>query len=161
MKNKTAYFAGGCFWGVQYLFQKTKGTTKTSVGYCGGNTENPTYEDICTGSTAHTETVKIEYDNTLTDYETLVKFFFEIHDPTQVNRQGPDVGTQYRSAIFYQTEEEKTIAQSVIKILEEKGFAVVTELVPFEKFWEAESYHQDYYFRKGQVPYCHIRKKIF
>ena len=161
MKNKTAYFAGGCFWGMQYWFQKAKGTTKTTVGYCGGETKNPSYEDICIGSTNHAETIKVEYNPLLISYIDLVKVFFEIHDPTQINRQGPDIGTQYRSAIFYQNENEKNDCLLLIKILEKKGYKIATELNLFKKFWEAEAYHQDYYFKKGQTPYCHIRKKIF
>jgi len=161
MKNESAYFAGGCFWGMQYWFQKAKGTTQTTVGYCGGKTEKPTYENICSGETGHAETVKVEYDTQLTSYEELVKIFFEIHDPTQKNRQGPDIGTQYRSAIFYQKEKEKKTILALIKILEKKGYKIATEILPFEKFWKAESYHQNYYFKKGQTPYCHIPKKIF
>ena len=158
---KTAYFAGGCFWGMQYWFHKTKGTTNTEVGYSGGITDNPSYDDVCIGTTQHTETVKVEYDPSITNYEALVKVFFEIHDPSQLNRQGPDIGTQYRSAIFYQTEEEKKIILSLIKILQKKGHTIVTELIAFSQFWKAEDYHQKYYFKNGQTPYCHIRIKKF
>ena len=158
---KLAYLASGCFWGTEYWLKKTKGVTVTTVGYSGGKTENPTYEDICTGTTEHAETAKVEYDHELTDYETILKKFFETHDPSQTNRQGPDIGTQYRSAIFYQTEEEKEIAFKVIGLLKDKGINAVTEVVEFKKFWEAENYHQNYYYKKGQIPYCHIYQKKF
>jgi len=158
---KVAYLASGCFWGTEYWLNKTKGVTSTSVGYCGGKTENPTYEDICTGTTQHAETAKVEYDTTLTTYENILKKFFETHDPSQINRQGPDIGTQYRSAIFYKTEEEKETALKVIDLLKAKGFEVVTELTKFDKFWTAENHHQNYYYKKGQIPYCHIYKKKF
>jgi methionine-S-sulfoxide reductase len=158
---KKAYLASGCFWGTEYWLRKTKGVISTSVGYCGGDTENPSYEDICTGKTGHAETTLVVYDTELTNYESILKKFFETHDPSQENRQGPDIGTQYRSAIFYQNNEEKEIALSVIQILKDKGINVVTELNSFEKFWEAEDYHQNYYFKKGQIPYCHVFKKKF
>ena len=112
---KKAYFASGCFWGTEYWLRKKKGTVKTSVGYCGGNTDNPTYEQVCTGQTNHAETVEVEYDTNLVTYEDLLKIFFETHDPSQINRQGPDIGTQYRSAIFYQTKEEKINCQNLVK----------------------------------------------
>ena len=158
---KIAYIASGCFWGTEYWLKKTKGVINTTVGYSGGITENPSYEDICTGTTGHAETAKVEYDPRLTDYETILKKFFETHDPSQTNRQGPDIGTQYRSAIFYQTEEEKEIAYRVIDLLKDKGINSVTEVVIFNKFWEAENYHQNYYSKKGQIPYCHIYQKKF
>lgn len=160
-KLEKAYLASGCFWGTEYWLKKIKGVVSTSVGYSGGNTQNPTYEDICTGITNHAETTEVVYDPSLSTYEDILKKFFETHDPSQVDRQGPDVGTQYRSAIFYKTEEEKASALKVIGLLEDKGFEVVTELTKFEKYWIAENYHQDYYFKKGQTPYCHIYKKKF
>ncbi len=156
-----AYLASGCFWGTQYWLHKHPATVETSVGYCGGKTSNPTYEDICTGTTGHAETTEVLFDAELGSYEDILKIFFETHDPSQLNRQGPDVGTQYRSAIFYQTQEEKETAEKLIQILREKGVDVVTELTPFEKFWRAEDYHQHYYFKKGQTPYCHIYQKKF
>ncbi len=158
---KKAYLASGCFWGTEYWLKKHPATVKTAVGYCGGVTDNPTYEDICTGQTGHAETTEVLYDTTKGNYEDILRIFFETHDPTQKNRQGPDIGTQYRSAIFYQTEEEKQIAENLIKILRVKGLDVVTELTPFEKFWIAEPYHQDYYFKRGQIPYCHSYQKKF
>ena len=158
---KLAYLASGCLWGTEYWLKKTKGVTITTVGYSGGKTENPSYDDICTGTTGHAETTKVEYNPELTSYENILKKFFETHDPSQTNRQGPDIGTQYRSAIFYQTEEEKEIAFKVINLLKEKGINVVTEVTELKKFWEAENYHQNYYYKKGQIPYCHIYQKKF
>ena len=158
---KKAYLASGCFWGTEYWLNKTKGVISTSVGYSGGIVSNPSYEEICTGKTGHAETAEVTFDSTLTSYEEILKKFFETHDPSQSNRQGPDIGTQYRSAIFYQNKEEKEIAIKVINLLKKKGFTVVTEVCQFDKFWIAEAYHQNYYFKKGQIPYCHIYKKKF
>jgi peptide methionine sulfoxide reductase msrA/msrB len=156
-----AYFAAGCFWGVEYYLQKAKGVISATSGYMGGTSEKPTYEEVCTGRSGHAETVKVVFDPTLTDFETLCRLFFEIHDFTQVNRQGPDVGTQYRSAIFYTNSLQKVAATQLIEILEEKGYKVATKLEPATKFWEAEGYHQEYYFKKGGAPYCHSRREIF
>lgn len=158
---QTAYLASGCFWGTEYWLKKAKGTTSTQVGYTGGHTENPSYDEICTGTTGHAEAVKVVFDPELTSYEAVLKIFFETHDPSQIDRQGPDIGSQYRSAIFYQTEEQKTTALKVIALLEAQGIKVATELKPVQKFWVAENYHQNYYFKKGQIPYCHIYKKKF
>ncbi|MEW6134556.1 MAG: bifunctional methionine sulfoxide reductase B/A protein [Bacteroidota bacterium] len=157
----TATFAGGCFWGVEYYFKGVKGVQETKVGYTGGHLDNPSYEQVCTGKTGHAEAIEIVFDPRQVSYEELAKLFFEIHDPTQLNRQGPDVGTQYRSAIFYHSEEQKNIAQKLIQILKNKGLKVVTELQPATEFWPAEKYHQDYYFKTGGVPYCHMRIKRF
>jgi len=160
-KNQNAYFAGGCFWGVEYFFQNIKGVESTRVGYMGGHTENPTYKEVCSGNTGHAETLKVVYDPSITSFEELAKLFFETHDPTQLNRQGPDIGRQYRSTIFYTDDQQKEIAEKLITILKKKGYNVVTEVVKADKFWEAEEYHQRYYDKNNGKPYCHIYKKIF
>jgi peptide methionine sulfoxide reductase msrA/msrB len=159
--DHVAYFAAGCFWGVEFYFQKAKGVISATSGYMGGKTENPTYEDVCTGKSGHAEAVEVVFDPAQTDFETLAKLFFEIHDFTQRNRQGPDVGTQYRSAIFYTTHEQQQISMKLAGVLSEKGYQVATSIEPASIFWKAESYHQDYYDKKGGTPYCHIRKKVF
>lgn len=161
VKTKKAYFAGGCFWGVEYYFQKEKGVLSTSVGYMGGHKENPTYQEVCNGTTGHAETMEIVFDPSQTNFEKLTRLFFEIHDPTQINRQGPDIGEQYRSAIFYIDNEQKQIAEKLIKILEKKGYKIATEITKADKYWEAENYHQDYYQNNGKLPYCHAYKRRF
>ena len=161
MANSKAYYAGGCFWGVEHLFQQKEGVISAVSGYMGGSLENPTYQDVLTGRTGHLEAVEITYDPARVTYEELTKFFFEIHDPTQVNGQGPDIGTQYLSAVFYSNQEEKQITQELINILQSKGYNVATKLISAETFWTAEEYHQDYYLKKNQQPYCHVYKKIF
>jgi methionine-S-sulfoxide reductase len=158
---KNAYFAAGCFWGVEYHFEKLKGVHSAVSGYMGGHTLNPTYEDICTGLTGHLEVVRIEYDESIISYEELLKLFFEIHDFTQVNGQGPDIGSQYLSAIYYENDIEKNLSEKTIKVLENKGYKVATSLYEIVPFYEAEDYHQDYYVRHQKVPYCHSYKKIF
>lgn len=160
-KTQTAYFAAGCFWGVEYYFRKEEGVISANVGYMGGKKENPTYQDVCYRNSGHAETVEVIFDPAKTTYEKLAKLFFEIHDPTQVNRQGPDVGEQYRSAIFYKSEEQKETAERLIKILEEKGYNVATELSKAGTFWKGEDYHQGYYEKNGKAPYCHFYKKKF
>ena len=158
---ETAIFAGGCFWGVEYYMQKSKGVKTVVSGYIGGHKENPTYKEVCDGTTGHYEAVEILFDPAQTNYETLLRLFFEIHDPTHWNHQGPDYGEQYRSAVFYQNEEQKQIAEKLIKILKDKGYKVVTEIKPATTFWTAEEYHQDYYEHKGSTPYCHGYVKRF
>ena len=159
--EKKAYFAGGCFWGVEHLYQGQTGVKSAVSGYMGGEVENPTYEQVCSKKTGHLETVEVTYDSGQISYEELAKYFFEIHDPTQANGQGPDIGPQYLSAVFYTTEEERDTAEKLIGILKERGFNVVTRLIPAETFWPAEDYHQDYYQKKGTQPYCHIYQKKF
>ena len=156
-----AYFAGGCFWGTEYYLQKVKGVISTTVGYTGGKTSDPTYKEVCSGKTGHAETIEVVYDPSITDFETLTRLFFEIHDPTQKNRQGPDIGDQYRSAIFYSDNNQKQIAQKLLLLLKEKGYKVVTEIEKAGKFWEAELYHQDYYDHNGHKPYCHVYTERF
>lgn len=161
MKTEKAYFAGGCFWGVEYYFQKEEGVISTQVGYMGGHTSNPTYKEVCSGTTGHAEAMEVVYDPAVTDFEKLARLFFETHDPTQMNRQGPDIGDQYRSAIFYVGDEQKKIAEKLIVLLEENGYKVATELAPADTFWDAEDYHQDYYMNNGKQPYCHAYQERF
>ena len=156
-----AWFASGCFWGTEYHFNKAKGVMETTVGFMGGHVDHPSYKQVCTGETGHLETTEIVFDPQQTSYEELVKLFFETHDFTQTNGQGPDIGPQYLSAIFYANEEQKAIAEKYIRILTEKGYKVATALRPAQPFWPAEDYHQDYYDHKGTTPYCHIYRKIF
>lgn len=156
-----AFYAGGCFWGVEHLFQSKEGVSNAVSGYMGGTLDNPTYKDVLTGTTGHLETVEITYDPDIVSFEELTRFFFEIHDPTQANGQGPDLGAQYLSAVFYNTDDEKMISQKLIDLLNDKGYSVVTKLLSAEVFWKAEDYHQDYYVKKNQQPYCHIYKKKF
>jgi peptide methionine sulfoxide reductase msrA/msrB len=159
--QETAYFASGCFWGTQYYLMKAPGVISTTVGYMGGHTKNPTYQQVCTGKTGHVETTEVVFDNAKTSYENLVKLYYETHDFTQVGGQGPDIGDQYRSVIFYANEEQKKIAEKYINILKAKGYKVATILRPAPEFWKAEEYHQAYYEKKHGSPYCHIYRKIF
>lgn len=151
-----AVFAAGCFWGVEYYFQNAEGVLSTRVGYTGGHTDSPDYEQVCRGTTGHVEAIEILYDPERTDFEKLARLFFEIHDPTQINGQGPDQGEQYRSVLFYQNEEQRAIAEKLIGYLKAKGLAVATALEPASVFWPAEDYHQRYYERRRGTPYCHI-----
>jgi len=157
----TAIFAGGCFWGMEYYFENKKGVISTQVGYIGGHKDHPTYEDVCSHTTGHIEALEVIFKPSQISYEDLATLFFEIHDPTQLNRQGPDIGEQYKSAVFYRNEEQKKIAEQLISILESKGYNVVTELIKATTFWPAEDYHQNYYQRNGHRPYCHAYKKKF
>ncbi len=151
-----ALFAGGCFWGLEYFFAKAPGVVSTTVGYTGGTVEHPTYQQVCAGKTGHLEAIEIVYDPTKTTYEALAKLFFEIHDPTQTNGQGPDIGEQYHSAVYYLDDGQKAVAEKLIAQLEKNGYKVATKVVKAGPFWPAEDYHQDYYKKKGAVPYCHI-----
>ncbi len=156
-----AYFAGGCFWGTEYFLEQAEGVIDARVGYMGGHVENPSYAQVCSGTTGHAEAVEVEYDPTKTDFETLARLFFEIHDPDQVNRQGPDIGPQYRSAVFYTDAAQKDITDKLIELLRAKGHKVATEVVKAGKFWPAENYHQDYYEGNGKKPYCHSYQEKF
>lgn len=159
--EKKAYFAGGCFWGVEHLMQQEEGVINVVSGYMGGHVDNPTYLQVKGHTTGHAETVEITYNSKATSYETLLKLFMEIHDPTQLNRQGVDIGPQYRSEIFYLTPDEKECAEKVIGILKEKGYEVVTKVTLAGKFWVAEEYHQNYCQVHGIEPECHMRVKRF
>jgi len=159
--NARAYFAGGCFWGVEHLLQEVDGVSSVRSGYMGGKTENPTYREVCSGSTGHAEAVEVVFDPERASFETLARLFFEIHDPTQVDRQGPDRGTQYRSAVFYADLEQKAVAEMLVGSLRDNGYDVATEVSPAGAFWPAEEYHQDYYEKSGRRPYCHAREKRF
>lgn len=157
----TAIFAGGCFWGVEYFLQKAPGVLTVTSGYTGGHVKNPSYKEVCTGNTGHAEAVKIIYDPQKTTYETLLKLFLEIHDPTHVNRQGPDIGEQYRSEIFVLNDSQKAVAEKYLKVLKDKGLKVATAVTKASEFYVAEAYHQDYYFNNGKMPYCHAYTKRF
>lgn len=147
-----ATFGAGCFWGVEVAFRKVKGVISTKVGYLGGNLENPCYEDVCTGKTGHAEVIQVEYDPRQVSYEELLEVFWEIHDPTTLNRQGPDIGTQYRSAVFYHSPEQKEIAIASREKLAKSGIykkPIVTEITPASQFYPAEEYHQRYLEKRG------------
>ena len=158
---RRAVFAGGCFWGVEAMMSRQKGVVAAVAGYTGGNQDNPSYREVCTGKTGHAEAVEVFYNPQKTDFETLCRYFLEIHDPTQKDRQGPDIGSQYRSAIFYFDDDQKATAEKLLAVLRQKGFDVQTSIVPFTRFWNAEPYHQDYYDRNGSTPYCHGYVKRF
>ncbi len=153
-----ATFAAGCFWGVEAAFRNTPGVSSTAVGYIGGQGDNPTYEQVCSGRTNHAEAVQVEFDPSKVSYDDLLRVFWESHDPTQVNRQGWDVGTQYRSAIFTHNEAQKAAAEASKLQLEKSGKsrkAVATQILPAAQFWFAEDYHQQYLEKRGQAS-CHI-----
>lgn len=154
-ETEVAIFARGCFWGVEHLMQQQPGILSIEVGYIGGSTENPTYREVCSHTTGHAEAVRIVFDPKKVSYTTLAKLFFEIHDPTQSDGQGPDLGDQYRSEIFYTTSRQKEIAEELIGQLQGKGCQVVTRVTPATVFWKAEEYHQNYYNKTGKAPYCH------
>ncbi len=156
-----AFFAGGCFWGIEYHFERVPGVVLAESGYMGGHVEEPTYEQVCAGRTGHAETVRVVYDPAQVSYEALVRLFFEVHDPTQVDRQGPDVGPQYRSVVFVRDDSERAVVERVIGLLRRRGLDVVTRVEPAGRFWRAEEYHQDWYERKGASPTCHVRVRRF
>ena len=156
-----AYFAGGCFWGVEHTFRQEKGVLAVTSGFMGGHTEKPTYKEVCTDKTGHAETVEVVFDPARTTYEALARLFFEIHDPTEVNRQGPDVGSQYRSAVFYVNDGQKQTAEKLIALLKAKGLKVATEVTPASAFWPAEEYHQAYFTKHPERNACHVRVPRF
>lgn len=160
-KTERAIFASGCFWGTEYHMQKRRGVLETTVGFTGGHTSNPTYKEVCTGTTGHAEAVEVVFVPQIVSYEELTKLFFETHDPSQLNRQGPDIGEQYRSEIFYVNDQQKQTALKLIGILKSKGYEVVTRVTKATVFWKAEDYHQSYYSKKNGTPYCHIYTKKF
>ncbi|HUC88051.1 MAG TPA: peptide-methionine (S)-S-oxide reductase MsrA [Candidatus Binatia bacterium] len=159
MNEQKALFAAGCFWGVQFYFDEVPGVTETTVGYTGGQTENPTYEEVCYKHTGHAEALLIKFDPKVVSYETLIKQFFRMHDPTQLNRQGPDVGDQYRSAIFYFDAGQKTVAEHIRDdVQSSSNKPIVTQIVPAGPFYPAEEYHQKYSQKTG-IGMCHIPYK--
>ncbi|MCL5669438.1 MAG: peptide-methionine (S)-S-oxide reductase MsrA [Gammaproteobacteria bacterium] len=154
-----ATLGGGCFWCLEPLFAVLKGVSKVESGYSGGKVKNPAYREVCTGNTGHAEVVQVTFDPDVISYQELLEIFFTIHDPTTLNRQGNDTGTQYRSVIFYHSPEQKEIAACVIKEVTASGgwpAPMVTEIAPFSAFYRAEDYHQDYYARNGNQPYCQL-----
>lgn len=153
--------AAGCFWGVEYYLQKIPGVVLTQVGYSGGHVDNPIYEDVKKQITGHLEVVRVIWDSDKQNLETILKTFFETHDPEQTDGQGPDVGNQYLSAIFYYDEQQKQVALNVMQLLTNKGYKLATQLRSMEKFWIGEEYHRDYYNHKGTLPYCHGFTKRF
>lgn len=152
--------AGGCFWGVEYYLQKLKGVIKTEVGYIGGIKSYPFYQEVCEGKTGHYEAVRVLFSPSILQLESLLKYFFEIHDPSQCDGQGPDIGSQYKSALFYYTEAQKKIAETLINDLKQK-INVSTRLLPISTFWPAEDFHQQYYEKMNQKPYCHTYVQRF
>ncbi len=160
-ETEEAIFAAGCFWGVEFYFKKLSGVLKVEVGYSGGQTQNPTYNEICTGDTGHYEVIRVVYDTKKLTYRDVAKYFFEIHDPTQEDGQGPDVGQQYESVAFYYNDTQKTTVLELIEELEKKGLRIVTKVFPVQIFWPAEEHHHDYYAKVGKAPYCHHYEKRF
>lgn len=153
--------AGGCFWGVEYFFEQLSGVIKTEVGYTSGQLTHPTYHQVCEGNTGHLEACRIVYDPAETDLHTLYKYFFEIHDPTTANGQGPDIGEQYLSAIFFYNEYQEKVAKELVEQLMNKNHKVATKILPISTFWKAEDYHQHYYAKHNKQPYCHAYVRRF
>lgn len=161
LDTEEAIFAAGCFWGVEYLFQSLPGVVKTVVGYTGGQLAYPTYEAVCSGTTGHYEAIRVVYDIHKIDYKTIAQYFFEIHDPTQQDGQGPDHGQQYLSVAFYYHDAQKHILEKLAHTLEAKGHHLATRILPVSVFWRAERYHQQYYVKQSKQPYCHHYTKRF
>ncbi len=161
VKTERAIFASGCFWGTEYHFQKAPGVVSATSGYTGGHKNSPTYGEVCTGRTGHAEAVEVIFDPSQTSYEALAKLFFETHNPGHIDRQGPDVGTQYRSAIFYLDDAQKEMAERLIALLKAGGHKVATEVTKADTFWKAEDKHQQYYTKTGGSPYCHTYLRKF
>ncbi len=164
-KSDTITLGGGCYWCVEAIYQQLKGVEKVVSGFSGGSIKNPSYREVCEGTTGHAEVVQIVYNPEVISFKDLLEVFFTVHDPTTLNRQGADVGTQYRSAIFYHTDEQKSIAEDIIKRLNASGAydsPIVTEVKPFTAFYAADAYHQNYYNDNGSQPYCQlvIRPKV-
>lgn len=160
-KEDIAYFASGCFWGTEYYLQKMKGVLSTTVGYMGGTVKSPSYKEVCSGKTGHAEVVQVVYNPDSVSYRELAVLFFETHDPTQINRQGPDIGNQYRTEVFYTSKKQQVVANELIEILTKKGLKVATKVSQAPEFWRGEGYHQDYYQGNGGRPYCHSYQKKF
>ncbi len=158
---KKAYFSAGCFWGVEYYFKRLKGVTKTTVGFMGGEIENPSYKQVKTGMTGHLETIEVEYDPEQVSYEALVRYFFEIHNFEQADGQGIDIGTQYLSAIWFNNTEERDTAIKVFGELTQMGYHPATQIRQTMIFYPAEDYHQDYLDLRGESPECHVYRRIF
>jgi len=156
-RRERAVFAAGCFWGVESQFQQVEGVLETTAGFTGGDTDDPTYQEVCMGSTGHAEAVEVIFDNSTVSFEELSRLFFEIHDPTTVDRQGPDIGSQYRSAVFYSTDAQRETLETLITNLHARGYDVVTQVELLRDFWSAEDYHQDYFVRNGVGSSCHYR----
>jgi peptide-methionine (S)-S-oxide reductase len=155
----TATLGGGCFWCLEAVYEQLQGVEKVESGYSGGTVDNPSYRQVTTGTTGHAEVVQLTFDPKVTTFREILEVFFTIHDPTTLNRQGADVGPQYRSAIFYHSEEQKAVAEDVIREMEAEGIwddPIVTEVTPFSAFYKAEDYHQEYYRRNRGQPYCQI-----
>lgn len=154
---ETATLAGGCFWCTESVFDELRGVESVVSGYSGGHTESPTYQEVCTGTTGHAEVIDVTFDPSEIDFADILRVFFTVHDPTTLNRQGGDIGTQYRSAIFYHSEAQRQAAEAVIREIDAAAIypnPIVTEVVPFEKFWPAEDYHQEYFANNPNQPYC-------
>jgi peptide-methionine (S)-S-oxide reductase len=164
-ETELATFGGGCFWCIEAPFEELRGVESVTSGYAGGHVEDPTYEAVCSGETGHAEVVQVAYDPDVIGYDELLEVFFTVHDPTQLNRQGPDVGSQYRSAVFAHTEAQREAAETFIEVLEGEGAyddPIVTEVEPLETFYEAEAYHQDFFEKNPNQAYCrmHIPPKL-